>query len=172
MADQTVMPVAAKAMDCLRQQVLLLTNPPANFQMRPGTTFSPMADATRDECCEGVAWVRPGFVWETDEFPVQRSTAERIGPAYLAVQIELGVVRCLPTQGLDGDGTVVDATQWLTALQASEDDRWALRKAVCCLVAEYGQDAVVVGQYAPLENEANCSGVSVIVTIRRPFCDC
>lgn len=172
MADQTVMPVAAKAMDCLRTWALQVPSPPANFQMRPGTAFSAMADATRDECCEGVAWIRPGFVWETDEFPVQRNDAQNEQAAYLAVQVELGIVRCLPTQGPDGDGTVVDATQWLAALQASEDDRWVLRKAVCCLVDAYGQDAVVVGQYAPLENEANCSGVSVVVTIRRPFCDC
>jgi hypothetical protein len=166
------MPVLVQAYNCLKSSALQVPTPPARFHIRPGATFSASADDHTDECCEGVAWVRGGLLYETDAFPTQRSDAGVDQPAYYALQVELGIVRCLPTQGPDGGGSILDEVQWRAAAQATEDDRWALRTAVCCLRNVYGVDAVIPGSYAPLESEGNCSGITVLVTVRLPACDC
>jgi hypothetical protein len=172
MNDPVVMPILIRAMGCLQVEALKVTNPPANFHVRPGGSFAAFADQYRDECCEGVAWVRPALQYETDDFPAARGEASRIDPAYLAVQVELGILRCLVTQGPEGEGTVPTAQQWLDAAQNSMDDMAALRRAVCCIRDAYGTDAVIVGQYEPLDNEGNCAGNRVVVTIRAALCDC
>lgn len=173
--DKMVMPVLLVAQACMETEVNKVAKPPASFQIRPGASFVAYPDSTSDECCSGIAWVRPGAMWETDNFPVQRTGADKIEPAYYAVQIELGVLRCLPTIGdnpADGPDAKPTKAQWLEATQEAMDDAAALRRVVCCLREIYHVDAVVAGQINPLENEANCAGTSLVITMRVPACDC
>lgn len=174
--DKMVMPVLLVAEACLTTEAAKLAKPPAEYQIRPGASFVAYADQTRDECCNGIGWVRPGPMWETDDFPVQRSGASKIEPANYAVTIELGIIRCLPTQsdqpGLEGQGAKPTVAQWQQATQEAMDDAAALRRVVCCLRELYHVDAVVAGQINPLQNEANCAGTTIVVTMRVPACDC
>jgi hypothetical protein len=173
--DTMVMPVLANALTCLQTEVNKVPDPPAEYMIRPGATFTAMADSRYDECCNGIGWVRPGPFWESDSFPEQRSGVSHVQPAYYAVSVELGVMRCLPTKSnvpANGPDAKPTAAQWLEATQAEQDDGAALRRAVCCLRELYQVDGVVAGQYNPLENEANCTGISVVVTMRVPACDC
>lgn len=174
--DKMVMPVLLVAEACLTTEAGKLAKPPAEYQIRPGASFVAYADQTRDECCNGIGWIRPGPMWETDDFPVQRTQASKIDPADYAVVIEIGIIRCLPTQsdqpGLQGQGAKPTIAQWLQATQEAMDDAAALRRVVCCLRELYHIDAVVAGQINPLQNEANCSGTVITVTMRVPACDC
>jgi hypothetical protein len=174
--DKMVMPVLLVAEACLTTEAGKLAKPPAEYQIRPGASFVAYADQTRDECCNGIGWIRPGQMWETDDFPVQRTGASKIEPADYAVVIEIGIIRCLPTQsdqpGLQGQGAKPTNAQWLQATQEAMDDAAALRRVVCCLRELYHIDAVVAGQINPLQNEANCSGTTITVTMRVPACDC
>jgi hypothetical protein len=174
--DKMVMPVLLVAEACLTTEAGKLAKPPAEYQIRPGASFVAYADQTRDECCAGIGWVRPGNMWESDNFPAQRNEANKIGPAYYAVVIEIGLMRCLPTQsdlpGLQGQGAKPTTAQWLQATQEAMDDAAALRRVVCCLRTLYHVDSVVTGQITPLQNEANCSGTTITVTLRVPECDC
>jgi hypothetical protein len=174
--DKMVMPVLLVAEACLTTEAGKLAKPPAEYQIRPGASFVAYADQTRDECCAGIGWVRPGNMWESDNFPAQRNEASNIDPAYYAVVIEIGLMRCLPTQsdlpGLQGQGAKPTTAQWLQATQEAMDDAAALRRVVCCLRTLYQIDSVVTGQLTPLQNEANCSGTTITVTLRVPACDC
>jgi hypothetical protein len=174
--DKMVMPVLLVAEACLTTEAGKLAKPPAQYQIRPGASFVAYADQTRDECCNGIGWVRPGQMWETDDFPSQRTGSSNIEPADYAVVIEIGLLRCLPTQsdqpGQLGQGANPTTAQWLQATQEAMDDAAALRRVVCCLRTLYRVDAVVAGQINPLQNEANCSGTAITVTMRVPACDC
>ena len=170
--DTMAMPVILQAMSCLQTEALKVANPPAAFHIRPGANFTAMADSHNDECCAGIAWVRPGVMYESEPFPTQKSDASLIESFTWAVQVELGIIRCIPVIG-EGRGDVIpSATQWLAATVEAMDDAAALRRAICCLRDVYGQDAVIAGQIQPLENEGNCGGQSVIVTLRVQSCDC
>lgn len=178
--DQMVMPLALDARACLVTEVGKLANPPAQVQIRPGASFTAMYDSTRDECCSGIAYVRTGARvpttgnWPTPLNDVDGPSASRGAPPYYAVNLELGIYRCLPTisdiPGSNDDFPTGD--QWLQAAQDQADDGAALQRVVCCLREIYGNDAVIAGPTTPLDNSANCSGIIVNVQLRAPACDC
>jgi hypothetical protein len=179
--DQMVMPIAIFAQGCLVTEIGKVANPPAAVQIRPGASFAAMVDSKRDECCLGIAYVRPGAVtptsgaWPQPLSSVQGPSASRGRAAEYAVTLELGVYRCLPTISNAPDASQDDfptAAQWLQAAQEQQDDAAALRRAVCCLQAKYGDDGVLAGAVQPLENSGNCGGVSLSVQVRAPACDC
>jgi hypothetical protein len=178
--DQMVMPLALKARDCLVTEVGKLANPPIKVQIRPGASFAALVDSTRDECCSGVAYVRTGVRqpttgnWPTPLSSVDGPSASRGRAALYAVTLELGIYRCLPTISNipDTNDDFPTDDQWLQAAQDQADDGAALLRAVCCLQAIYGNDAVLAGPVTPLENEGPCSGIRVNVQLRAPACDC
>jgi hypothetical protein len=173
LADTAVMPLLLQILGCLQAQALTVTKPPANVQLRPGATFSPNADNKRDECCEGIAWVRPGPMYPSTDFPQQLTTVWAPGTNQWALQVELGIERCIPIIGTEVgsvDG-IPSAAQWLAATQAAMDDRAMLRRTICCIVDLLGKRKVVVGQITPLENEGTCGGEVVILTVLVQACD-
>lgn len=178
--DQMVMPIVIKARDCLVAEVAKLANPPLSIQVRPGAGFSALFDSTRDECCPGIAWVRPGVQqpttnqWPVPLTSVQGPSASRGRAALYAITLEIGIYRCIPVIANDGTGQddFPTADQWQTALQEQLDDAAALRRVVCCLQDFYGTDAVLAGAVQPLENSANCGGILVQLQVRAPACDC
>lgn len=178
--DQMVMPLAALALNCLTAEVAKLANPPAKVQMRPGRTFTALADQTQDECCAGIAYVRPSTQipttghWPQPLSDVDGPSASRGNPPYYAAVLELGIWRCIPTvSNVEGEeGMVPTAAQWLQATQDQLDDAAALRRVACCLRLLLENDSVIAGNVEPLENQGPCGGVSMTVTLRAPACDC
>lgn len=179
--DAMVMPILRAMKTCLQAQSSIWPNPPQLFQVRPGNAFAASADSAFDECCAGIAWVRGGVRFPTEDFPVQKTTVGDSEETDWAVQIEIGVDRCIPTQGDDGVyGSVVTGTQWEVATQQEEDDALMLRKAACCLRDTFtytnglkmGNRGMIIGVQTPRENEGPCGGIMLIVTIRVPACDC
>ena len=178
--DQMVMPLATMAYNCLAAEIAKLASPPAKLQMRPGRQFTALVDQVADECCAGIAYVRPGTQiptsghWPQPLTDVDGPSSSRGNPPYYAVTIELGIWRCIPTvSNVEGEeGQVPTAAQWQQALQDQLDDAAALRRAACCLRAQLGVDSVIAGNVEPLENQGNCGGVSMLVTLRATACDC
>lgn len=179
MSDQMVMPIVTKAHQLLMVQMATLGAPPMHVQMRPGGTFTPLHDQYRDECCDGIAWVRPGSQtptggsWPTALFGVDGPSASRATPVYYAVQLELGLERCMPlVSNVEGEGNAFPtAAQWEQATLEHLDDAAALRRTVTALRSFYGNDAVLFGPVTPLQNEGQCGGQIVVVTVRAPACD-
>lgn len=178
--DQMVMPIALQVKTCLVAEVGKLANPPAQVQIRPGATFSAMYDSHGDECCLGIAYVRPGAQvpttgnWPTPLTGVDGPSASGGRAPYYAVNFEIGIYRCIPVVADDGTGAdnFPTGAQWLQAAQDQLDDAAALRRVICCLQAFYGLDSVIAGQVQPLENSANCGGIMTTVAIRATACDC
>lgn len=178
--DLMVMPIALNAHACLVTEVGKLAFPPSSVHIRPGAIFTPLADQTEigDECCNGIAWVRLGQQVPTGaHWPDQLTDVDppaRGVPSDYAVQIELGIIRCVPTHSNlpAQNGQIPTAAQWLQSAQEFADDAAALRRTVCCLQVLYGTDAVLAGVITPLQNEGNCGGQTVLIQVRAPACDC
>jgi len=179
--DTMVMPVLIKALACLQAQAPSWPNAPALFRLQSGNAFVASADSAFDECCAGVAWVRMGTAYPTDDFPIQKTTVGDGTETDWAVQLEFGVQRCIPTQGDDGMmGSVVTTAQHFAAVQQEQDDAHMIRTTACCLRDGYlypngqkmGNSGMIIGVQTPLENQGPCGGIMIIVTVRVPACDC
>jgi hypothetical protein len=169
--DTMVMPILLQARACLVAEVGKLQFPPKRVQIRPGASFEFQADATTNECCDGIAWVRRGQLIPTANFPEQISDARPDGPGQYAIQLEIGIERCLPVAA-NAAGDIVTEAQWLQATINAEDDGAALRRVACCLRDVYGPRSVVENPVVALENGGLCGGQIMTLLVRALACDC
>lgn len=179
--DTMVMPVLNAMLSCLTGLQPVWPNAPAAYQLRSGNSFVASADSAMDECCAGIVWVRMGVAYPTDDFPIQKTTVENGVETDWAVPVEIGVQRCIPTEGDDGVyGSVVTAAQHAATVQQEADDGHMLRKAACCLRETFtysngikmGNAGMIIGVQTPLENSGPCGGIMLMLTVRVPACDC
>lgn len=172
--DPLVMPILIEVLDCLNQEVAKVTNPPTFVQARAGGSVAHLLSLVEDECCQGLAWVRPGPHWPSSNFPEQDEAPLPKGVAAWAVTLELGVIRCMPTPGAD---RIPTADEWMAVTQAVMDDAAAMRRAICCWIesgtAAQGRERnTIIGQWLPIEIEGGCVGGTITVVIKGPACDC
>lgn len=176
-ADPLVMPIARELLDCFAQEISKVANPPANVMLRPGVSVDALISTVQNECCDGLAWVRPDGFYPTSAFPTQDETPLPKGTASWAVVLELGAVRCSPTPD---ENSIPTAAEWDAVVQGVMDDAAAMRRAVCCFIenrqeAQIGRNwniRVLPGIWAPLATEGGCAGGVLPVTIQGPACDC
>jgi hypothetical protein len=170
-SDPLVMPLARDLLECYAQELAKVENPPMHVGLRPGNVVAHLLSTNDDECCEGLAWVRPDLTYPSSgTFPAQdEQPMVNRGVSAWAVTLELGAVRCAPTPDADAIPT---AEQWDDATQAQMDDAAAMRRAICCLIAEYGSKRVMPGAWQPLAVEGGCLGGIMTVVVRGPACDC
>lgn len=170
-SDPLVMPLAQELLDCLEQEINKVINPPTYVQLRPGTVVDHLISLAEDECCDGLAWVRPGQFYPSSDFPSQDQEPLPKGTVGWAIQLEMGAVRCAPTPDADAIPT---GDQWSDVTQAVMDDAAAMRRAVCCFIsAEAGRNRKVLpGIWEPLSVQGGCVGGILPVTILGPACDC
>jgi hypothetical protein len=168
--DQSVSPVLLDLLDCLRTEVDRLLHPPANVSLRPGSVMELLMSQGRDECCEGVAWVRVIQVYPSSTFPIQDLVWDGpCGPAAWAVQVELGVARCAPTPDMS---EIPSSDVWDALSLQVMDDAAAVRKAVCCYTASNLDRMILEGQWLPTAVEGGCVGGAQILTVAIGACDC
>jgi hypothetical protein len=176
-SDPLVMPIAREMLDCLAQEMAKVPSPPANVGLRPGVVVDHLKSISRDECCEGLAWVRPDPFYpssgtaETGPFPSPDETPNRQGTLAWAVTLELGAIRCAPV----GDETTLPSeSDWDNATQQVMDDAAAIRRAICCYIeAAHGRALKVLpGAWQPIAVQGGCVGGFMTVTIKGPACDC
>lgn len=171
-ADPVVMPLAREMLECLDQEIHKVLKPPAYVQLRAGNIVAHLLSTSSDECCQGLAWVRPvSFFPSSGTFPAQDEVPQKGGVRSWAITLELGAIRCFPTPGAS---SIPTEDQWDAATQAQMDDAAAFRRAVCCFIdAKPGRSGrVLIGQWEPLSIEGGCSGGIMPVTIQGPACDC
>lgn len=170
--DPVVMPLARELLECLEQEIAKVPSPPLRTGLRTGTVVAHLLSTSDDECCQGLAWVRPvTFAPSSAVFPVPDSTPVKTGVRSWAVQLEIGAIRCAPTPD---EHHIPTAEEWDETTQAVMDDAAAMRRAVCCF-AELKQGRwgrMVVGAWTPLPVEGGCVGGTLVVTVQGPACDC
>ena len=171
-ADPLVMPLARELLECYDQELLKVATPPAYRQLRAGNVVSHLLSTYQDECCEGLAWVRPAsFFPSSGVFPIQDSAPQPKGTSAWAVTLELGAVRCAP---VGDENTIPTGAEWDATVQAVMDDAAAMRRAICCFIdARPGRARrVLPGIWQPIEVQGGCVGGLMTVTVQGPACDC
>lgn len=173
-ADPVVMPLAREMLACLEQEIDKVLNPPAYVQLRAGSVVDYLIAANgKDECCEGLAWVRPAAFYPSGQapFPAQDAVPFKGGVRAWAITLELGAIRCAP---VGDENTLPSGAEWDAATQAEMDDAAAMRRAICCFIdAVPGRSGkVLLGQWTPIQIQGGCLGGSIPVTILGPACDC
>lgn len=171
-SDPLVMPLARELLGCYAEEIDKVVRPPKYVQLRAGNVVAHLLSTTEDECCEGLAWVRPaGFYPSSGTFPVQDTAPVKGGTRAWAVTLEMGAVRCAPVGDED---TIPSMTEWDAVTQAVMDDAAAMRRAICCFIdAKLGRSTrVLPGQWQPLDVQGGCVGGIMPITITGPTCDC
>ena len=171
--DPVVMPLALELLDCLEQEVNKVEFPPERVGLRPGREVDFLLSTTEDECCQGLAWVRPALFYpSSDRFPLQAEEPQVPYVGSWAIQLEMGAVRCAPTTP---ETSIPSVAEWNAVVQKVMDDAAAMRRAICCFIdidPVNRKRNVLAGQWQPLDVEGGCVGGTLTVTVRGPACDC
>lgn len=174
-SDPMVMPAVLHLLECFEQELVKHESPPAKVQVRPGVTVAAYVSEVEDECCAGLAWVRPAGFAPVNPWPAPLEVPTAKGVQGWAVRLELGAVRCAPTGEHNVNPT---GQQWLAVTQAVMDDAAAMRRAICCFTDTYfttpqiGAQNVIPGEWQPIEVEGGCVGGFLTLLLRGPACDC
>jgi hypothetical protein len=170
--DPAVWPMLVELLACVSAAADEVDAPPMYRQIRTGEGIQASISPTQDECCQGLAWVRPVQISPTNNFPTPESAWQNCPPGDLAVEVELGMLRCAPIMAegsSDADLLLVTEGQWATTTSRVLADAAALRRAACCMIGK--GYAVFVGSWSPVAVEANCAGGSMRITVAVPFCE-
>lgn len=170
-ADPLAWPILEALEACLQDQVRCLVKPPAVTTVRPGDRIELLiAESRRDECCEGLAWVRCVTVYPSSNFPVQDAEASMCGPTGWAVVVELGVARCAPMKDANAIPT---AAEWSEVTAATMADAAAIRRAVGLFktMADFEDALWLVGAWLPMTTEGGCVGGAMQVNVSAVECD-
>lgn len=171
--DLVITPVAARLIACLATQADLLPNPPKYKGLRPGAQAPIGISISKDECCEGLAWVRLAGVVpsSTQNWPSADVVPQgNCGTKLLALSFELGIVRCSPTPPAD---KMVTVETWNLVSEAVYLDYIAMTRAICCFLDQYKVAPLnLTGQYEPLGVDGNCVGGTLAFTVGVPPCNC
>ncbi len=144
--------------------------PVCRCSLVPGLT------AAWDKCCEcdcdseGQAWVSIPRIYPSGSrdapFPAQQTSAFRCGTALLAVEFELGVLRCSQALGIDGEPPSAERLQF-EAVRALQDHQTMLRAVLCCFIGGFYPKSSpwVLGEWTPLGPRGGCTGGSMRLTI-------
>lgn len=135
MADTLILPLANALLTCLTTTAGANPDPPAQFCLRAGPSVIHDIDAqasTDTTCCPGLGYVRVGRVYpSSNDFPAPDPLSDKCLSLARALELTMGIIRCIPgigtTQGPDCD-------DWTSAATHDADDIQALFDAVCCWV--------------------------------------
>lgn len=167
--DLVVTPIAELLLACFTETIATVPHPPSVVSLRPGDQVQLLLSKLRDECCEGLAWVRVAAFYPSANFPDVDGTYNRCAPVQWAVVLELGAARCAPI------GTAISLptqAQWTAVTLETLNDAAAMRRALCCL-ADVDPDRMwLAGQWTPLTVEGGCVGGTMTVTVAAGACDC
>lgn len=132
MADTVLLPLANELLTCLCTELELNPDPPAQCCLRAGPTVIHDIDAqasTDTTCCPGLAYVRIGAVFPSTDFPAPDTRNDKCLSLSRAVELTMGVVRCIPGIGTPQGPSCDD---WTLAALHDANDIDALWKATCC----------------------------------------
>lgn len=164
-----LVPLSQTLRDCLFESLADRVGalPQERVQIRFGAEIFPDRSIPADECCPGIAWVRPGPA--EPRFTIDDAEGQCVASLRRSV-LEMTVYRCMPTPG---SGELVTRDQWDAVFLQAESDHSAMEAALCCLTDFLfgpgntipGVHAVYAGEWTPLGPDANCVGSSMQLII-------
>jgi hypothetical protein len=169
-----IAPLADVLRDCLFDALASRPGPlpEERVQIRFGAEVFPDRSRPEDECCPGIAWVRP--VETSPRFGVDDFGA-RCADSLRRSTLEMAVYRCMPTPGVDA---LVTSAQWRAVFDQAESDHSAMEAALCCFkdliatgVVPVGDPEITAGEWAPVGPDANCVGSTLQLVIEHG-CNC
>lgn len=170
MADTTALPLAESLLACLCGELDdTVGGPVCTCCLSPGPE---PADCCPCDGGDGKAWVRVIRIFATGArfaLPALDPSACKTGA--LAVELELGVYRCVST--IDDEGNSPTCDQRNADAAKILDDAAAMRRAVkCCFPAtdEGTHRQVIIGDWRSLGPEGGCAGGALTVTIEAADC--
>lgn len=134
MADTLIIPLANTLLTCLETTAGANPDPPANFCLRAGTLVVHDVDAQASSdkvCCPGLGYVRVGRTYPSTTFPDPDTRSDKCLTLSRALELFVGVVRCVPGMGTPEGPTCED---WTAAAVHDANDIDALWRTVCCWV--------------------------------------
>jgi hypothetical protein len=165
--------IADQLLDCFRDELEAAPNVPGKICMRAGEV--PFDAAVGDnDCCTGLAWVRVVRVYPSLAFPdEQTEPMECVSDSY-GIDLEMGVVRC---HDVGTATTVTPCTSWTSEALQLDDDRAAMRRAICCFVDStaafpFGDNQFVFGEWAPVGPAGGCIGGTMVLTVQAQCGEC
>lgn len=174
MADTVVIPLANALLDCLETEVNLNPNPVAEYCLRAGPTVIHDVDGNTGVdkvCCPGLGYVRVGRVYPSTNFPEPDLRNDKCMSLSRALELTVGVVRCVPGMGtLEGPS----CADWTTAAVRDANDLDALFQAVCCWTGttEFrrtrGRRWAI--QESIVDQSADCIERSMLILVELPRC--
>ena len=174
MADETTLiPMANQLLTCLCDLLDTYPNPPANCCLRTGdlTIQDVDADSALDKvCCPGLAYVRIGNMYPSSTFPLpdtEPAKGNGCFPVSWAVELTLGVVRCVPGMGSNAGPSCTD---WTAAAQTDANDMEAMRKALCCWGPLLPRGRLWLAGTSTVNLTADCIERSMPVLVGLPRC--
>lgn len=168
-SDPVILPHAETLLTCLQTALAETASPPAHVSLRVGTQVELLLSQTRDECCEGVGWVRVASIYPSANFPAPDLDSIRCWPVQWAAILEMGVARCAPTPDADA---MPSSDEWNTIAEAVLSDAAAMRRAICCFADIEPDRLYLAGLWTPLPVDGACLGGTMQVTVAADACDC
>ena len=132
--------------------------------LRPGNVVTLTLSETRDECCEGAAWVRVGGYFPG--FPTQDDKPAACWPPLWSIVLEMGAARCAMTPDMDEIPTCEQYTDLTRALLA---DSAAMLCGLACFMSTAEQQ-VAVSSWEPSAVEGRCAGSTLQITVEFQPC--
>jgi hypothetical protein len=170
--DHVLTPPATELLGCLEDALALFHDPadrPANIHLRTGNQAEPLLSTTRDECCEGLAWVRVVTWYPTTAFPEQQVVYNRCAVLLWGVVLEMGVARCAP---MTDASQLPSAEEWAAVTERVNADSAAMQRAVCCFKDADPDRMWLAAPWAPIATEGGCVGGTMQLTVAMPPCNC
>lgn len=173
MADTVILPMAQALLDCLEDELALNPDPPADACLRAGDLVIHDIDGATSAdkvCCPGLAYVRIGGMFPSSNFPepdTEPGKGNGCFPVSWAVELVMGVVRCVPGMGSAAGPTCAD---WTLAATHDANDLDAMRKALCCWVPTLRKGRLWLAQVSTVEMTADCVERQLPLLVQIPRC--
>lgn len=173
MPDTVVLPMANALLACLQAELALNPDPPAEACLRAGDQVLHDVDAgtsTDKVCCPGLTYVRIGELYPSSVFPEPDTVPARPSgcfPIAWAVQLTMGVVRCVPGMGSTAGPTCAD---WTLAATHDANDLDAMRRALCCWAPTLPKTRLWLAGTSTVEMTADCIERQFPVVVAVPKC--
>jgi hypothetical protein len=167
--DPVAQPIIDAFLGCWEEQAARTPDPPAVVCLRPGDSVELLLSQLQNECCSGLAWLRPAGIYPSSDFPEQDSFVRKCQLGW-AVVVELGLARCAPV----GDSQhLPTCDQWAESVNHQMADAAAMRRALLCFqrLEEHRFTMALPGGWLPIRTEGGCLGGAMSFTFRADMCD-
>lgn len=173
-----VQPIAEALLNCLCTTAASAEGAPQHCCYRVGTEPAFDADLFGDLCCEGLAYVQMGEIRPSRIAPEEDVDRQAAGCGILSwiVNFRVGIVRCVPTGGPNGE--MPSCIDWNVAAAQNFVDAHVLRVVSCCFINAVTElnhmlgMSVVISRQTQGGVQGGCIERYFTVDVQFPNCDC